>query len=326
MKKFLMFLVSLVFTYSVFAVGENVPTSKSYIDSAVAQKQDRIERTAGATQAITNTGTAGEYGTKDIYDSNGSYLEQMDALVDAATMNAGVQKAIETEFQCVEYNPNDPTDCWLMKLGGISDLPNGYTQLEYIITNDGAYIRLPGFGTGDTSFDMITTRLCTDPYKGLYGAASSNSWAKGTGLQTHTDNAIILLHGNELIKNNAMTNNTEVHITQNKNIYTFTDINGTRTYTQPEYEFQTEHPIRMGAIQAHNLVRPCASIWKYFKVSNMVDSNGNILPDVYLLPALRNSDGVVGMYDTENNVFYTNAGSGEFIAGPVINLYMPSGN
>ena len=55
--------------FSVFATGENIPTSRPYVDSALTQKQDIIERTTGANQVLTNTGTAGEYGTKEIYDS-----------------------------------------------------------------------------------------------------------------------------------------------------------------------------------------------------------------------------------------------------------------
>ena len=35
-----------------------------------------------------------------------------------------------------------------------------------------------------------------------------------------------------------------------------------------------------------------------------------------LVPAKRNSDNTVGMYDTVTNIFFTNAGTGTFIAGP----------
>ena len=37
-----------------------------------------------------------------------------------------------------------------------------------------------------------------------------------------------------------------------------------------------------------------------------------------MVPARRNSDGAIGMYDTVSGQFFTNAGTGEFIAGPVI--------
>ncbi|MBQ6011811.1 MAG: hypothetical protein IJL23_01695, partial [Alphaproteobacteria bacterium] len=35
------------------------------------------------------------------------------------------------------------------------------------------------------------------------------------------------------------------------------------------------------------------------------------------IPARRNSDNVVGMYDTVSKTFFTNAGTGSFVAGPV---------
>lgn len=39
------------------------------------------------------------------------------------------------------------------------------------------------------------------------------------------------------------------------------------------------------------------------------------------IPAERNSDNVLGMYDVINNVFYTNDGSGSFAAGPIVHHY-----
>ena len=118
MRKILISIVGALVFCTAFAAGENIPTSKSYVDAGVAEKQDKISANNGAAQVLTNTGTAGEYGTKGIYDANGEYAAQQNNLVDAATMNAGVQNAIDSEFQCVEYNPNDPTDCWLMDVFG----------------------------------------------------------------------------------------------------------------------------------------------------------------------------------------------------------------
>lgn len=46
---------------------------------------------------------------------------------------------------------------------------------------------------------------------------------------------------------------------------------------------------------------------------------GNLFAD--FIPARRNSDNVVGMYDAVNNVFYGNSGSGTFVAGPVDACY-----
>ncbi len=120
MKKFLFILFGLFVVAGAFAAGENIPTSKSYVDSKLGEKQDIIPKNDGATQVLTNTGTAGEYGTKGIYDANGEYATQQNNLVDAATMNAGVQNAINSEFQCIEWlYPNDhSSDCLLMDVLG----------------------------------------------------------------------------------------------------------------------------------------------------------------------------------------------------------------
>ena len=58
------------------------------------------------------------------------------------------------------------------------------------------------------------------------------------------------------------------------------------------------------------------------KIYDYLD-NGNLIRD--FVPAVRDSDGAVGMYDIVNDVFYTNAGTGEFTAndnnGEIIATY-----
>lgn len=116
MKKVFVFLFCFIFIGTAFATGENVPTSKSYADNALIPKQNVIERATGAAQVLTNTGTSGEYGTKEIYNSSNSYTGQSGALIDAGTMNAAVQNAIDSEFECVDRDGNN--NCLLMNVRG----------------------------------------------------------------------------------------------------------------------------------------------------------------------------------------------------------------
>ena len=51
-----------------------------------------------------------------------------------------------------------------------------------------------------------------------------------------------------------------------------------------------------------------------------IKESGNIVAN--FVPARRESDGVLGMYDLANGQFYTNAGTGTFTAGPVV---LPAG-
>ena len=145
MKKFLFILFGVFVVIGAFAAGENVPTSKSYVDSKLGEKQDIIPANDGVVRVLTNTGTAGEYGAKGIYDATGEYAVQQSNLVDAATMNAGVQNAIDSEFQCIEWlDPNDhSSDCLLFNIfgeTGKSVLPTGFTALEYIESTGTQYI------------------------------------------------------------------------------------------------------------------------------------------------------------------------------------------
>ena len=151
MKKFMAFLFFVLFVGGAFAAGENVPTSKSYVDSKLGEKQDIIPANDGAARVLTNTGTAGEYGTRGIYDANGDYATQQNNLVDAASMNAAVQNAIDSEFECVDNN------CELVNVSGanvrkspnlfdVSKIPERVSSGTLLINN------------GDGSITAIATR------------------------------------------------------------------------------------------------------------------------------------------------------------------------
>ena len=157
MRKFLISMLCIFACFSAYCAGENIPTSKSYIDSALVPKQDIIEGTNDSPQLLTNTGTAGEYETKDIYDSTASYGGQSKSLIDAQTMNTAVQNAIDSEFQCVEYNPNDPTDCWLMDIRGAAPKrsPNLF-DISKIVTRQADGARIVNNGDGSIVVTSIT--------------------------------------------------------------------------------------------------------------------------------------------------------------------------
>lgn len=162
MRKFLISIIGVFMVFSVFAAGENVTTSKSYVDSVVAEKQDTIDHTTGNPQVLTNTGTLGEYETKDIYDSTASYGGQSKSLIDAVTMNTAVQNAIDSEFQCIEYNPNDPTDCWLMDIRGAAPKrsPNLF-DVSKVATGQFSGAKILNNGDGSIVVTPITNSAIT---------------------------------------------------------------------------------------------------------------------------------------------------------------------
>ena len=99
-----------------YAENDNASTSKEYVDAAIADKQPTVPA-AGANNVMTYDSSATNgIGTKGVYDATGDYASQQNALVTAATANAAVQLAINGEFVCHEWNPNDNTDCWLWRI------------------------------------------------------------------------------------------------------------------------------------------------------------------------------------------------------------------
>ena len=57
------------------------------------------------------------------------------------------------------------------------------------------------------------------------------------------------------------------------------------------------------------------SNWAKYKVYSCKIWDNDIIQR-NLIPA-KNSSGILGLYDAVNNVFYTNAGTGTFTAGPI---------
>jgi len=317
MKKFLFILFGVFAVAGAFAAGENVPTSKSYVDSKLVEKQDIIPKNDGTTQVLTNTGTAGEYGTKGIYDANGEYATQTQNLIDAATMNAGVQNAIDSEFQCIEWvDPHDHTsDCLLLQLGGISEIASGFTRVEYIETtgtqwiNTGIVSNCIGLKT-EVKLQLTTNTSAEQAIIGRSGPAGYEVYfSKRKYIGTYHNSQqeafvyIDYLPGTLYTINSEMTN-TGIYQNVNGLSYIYTG------------NMSTFGPADILLFRHNNGYNIYAKVY-YVRIWN----NGLLVRN--FIPARRNSDGEIGMYDTVSNTFFTNAGTGEFIAGPVV--YLPNG-
>ena len=320
MKKILFVLFGLFVVMGAFAAGENIPTSKSYVDSKLVEKQDTIPANDGAARVLTNTGVAGEYGTKGIYDANGAYTTQTQNLVDAATMNAGVQNAIDSEFQCIEWlDPNDhSSDCLLFDVFGPSPqqiIPREYTQIEYIESSGTQWINTGivsnGIGLKTEAKLQLTTNTSEDhAIIGRSGRAGyevyfSNRKYIGAYHQDRQESRVYIdyLPGTLYTINSEMTN-TGIY----QNVNGLSDI-----YTG---DMSTFGPADILLFRHNNRYKAYAKVY-YVKIWN----NGLLVRN--FIPARRNSDGEIGMYDTVSNTFFTNSGTGEFIGGPVV--YLPTG-
>lgn len=318
MRKFLISIIGALSIYSAFAAGENIPTSKSYVDAAIATKQDIISATTGASQVLTNTGTAGEYGTKEIYDSNATYGEQTDALIDAITMNTAVQNAIDSEFQCIEYDENN--ECLLMQLGGITQVPAGYTQLKYLESTGTQYIDT-GIAPTNTTGLMVKFNRQTNGDQVVVGILSGNGGAgqidvnpwRGTLTMPFAESYSYGICGQMIDK---IDYEVSINYKNNRKRY----VNGISVLDISKTLVAHDNTIYMFA--GHSGSGPADWFLKghiyYLQITEGTELVRNFIP------ARRNSDGVLGMYDTVSNTFFTNKGTGEFIAGPIV--YIPQSN
>lgn len=197
-------------------------------------------------------------------------------------------------------------------------LPVGYTQLEYIASNGTQYIDT-GFTFDDTTkahFVFEKTgdnigQLTSGRATAFFGANHSNNsqacilgWnninyvrgGMGTfapALNTKTDVVVDYTSGNaSLIINDISYGHTTGTGLIGKSVLLFAILGNTGPQTVPVTFNQQK-------IYAFELWNGEALVCK-------------------LIPAMRDSDGEVGMYDTISKTFLTNAGTGEFIAGHIL--------
>ena len=318
MKKIIISIIGAMVINAAFAAGENIATSKAFVDAGVAQKQEKIPANNGTAQVLTNTGTPGETGTKDIYDSTGTYSEQTDALVTAGQFNTAVQNAIDNEFTCIQYNPNDPTDCWLVQMRAIveqSMLSSGYTPLEYIESTGTQLIDTNVTQSDHAIIDMFPMSPGTDIVAFMYAPLNVTDFRNGFGLYYDTiaglnDNGFTPIYANLRQTYDIKYDSSSLTI----------KTNNTNAQTSSYYIAQDSHIALFGAYDSTDRNRKIRG--KLYSVQ--IYNKNSIVRD--FIPARRDSDGEIGMYDTVSDTFFTNSGTGEFIAGPAIGPYMPSGN
>ena len=185
-----------------------------------------------------------------------------------------------------------------------------YLQLEYIESTGTQYIDTGQTFTKDYKFEFRTRLL---RYDGIVFGANSNGYEVCFGYyyndrnhlgglftyewQTNKDYDVILDLANtsdnlKLIVNSSVIRNISGD-TNNKKFYLFGGIYNGNSQKIDKYAVQRYYS---------------------FNTYNKIGLLQN------LIPVRRIADNVVGMYDTVSGQFFTNAGTGEFIAGPVVGV------
>lgn len=184
--------------------------------------------------------------------------------------------------------------------------PSGYTELAYIQSSGTQYIDTGFKPNNNTCIEITATMLSATGtrYFGSYQNLSSGPYF-GCGFsnsgyfvnQYNTQNTVT-----------SRRSDTSHHVVKKdkQNLY----IDGTLVNTNTSATFQIDYNIVLLAANVAGDVQFKSSAMLY---SCKLYDNGNLIRD--LIPAKRNADNVVGMYDLVSDTFLTNAGSGSFSYG-----------
>lgn len=197
---------------------------------------------------------------------------------------------------------------WIFQFVSGPKLPSGYTELEYIQSSGTQYIDT-GFKPNQdtrvvTKFDMIQTDTA---WRKLWGSGSGSYnldfalWNDGTTkLQSYYGTKT-----NDAVPITSMSLNVDA----NKNIWEYSG----ETITFDKNNFTCAYSMYIFNVNKDNSSAYLPGMMKLYLFK--IYDNDVLVRD--FIPC-KNTSGIVGLYDTVNNQFYQNAGSGTFIAGPEI--------
>ncbi len=311
--------VAIFVIFSCVAYADTTLTSKNYVDDQVATKQD-IVPAKDTNTVLTHTGESGNIGEKGIYDATGDYLTQQHDLVTAGVADSAIQNAIDTEFVCVEWHENDAhTDAnclgWQIRTKDVNMLPTGYTQLEYLESTGTQYIDMGITVKANTlaEFEYQFKEFSGSNY--VFGQVAGSALsafgyrASSVGMWWFNRRNQIA-DVSDLLKHKVVYNTNGKAYRDNELVATRGTFAGTNNLTILLFaERSDNNHIYKGKVKIY-----------YFILKEGSNTVRNFIP------ARRNSDDVLGMYDLVSNTFFTNAGTGTFIAGPDLNVFMPNGN
>ncbi len=216
----------------------------------------------------------------------------------------GTNKIVDIDSKNVQSLSKDTE--WIFQFVSGQTLPSDYVQLEYIQSSGSQYINT-GFKPNQDTKISITVDFPLSGTSWLYGSrTSANSNSLGflceSGSRYRFDYA-------------SSTNALTVKPTGKFTIYSDKNkcyINGELVVTATYTTFAS--PVNMYIFNNNN--NGSLSGGSSAKLYNCsIYDNGVLIRN--FIPC-KNASGTVGLYDSVNNQFYQNAGSGTFIAGPEI--------
>ena len=195
------------------------------------------------------------------------------------------------------------------------DLPSGYTQLEYIESTGTQYIDT-GFKPNQNTRVVMDAQMTSISGAAFYFGARATGYVDSFGvLYSASAKAMRSAYGSENLTFATTNYTARVQIDKNKTSCML----GAETLNHTATTFQNIHNLYLFASNEFGTVGSLAKMRLY---SCQIYDNGTLIRDY--IPCVTD-DGQIGLYDTVNNAFYGNAGTGSFLRGKTIDPVLPDG-
>ncbi len=194
----------------------------------------------------------------------------------------------------------------------VRGLPDGYTRLQYIESTGTQYIDT-GFAAGSNTRVLAQYKLNNTGFVSPISTRDANVAGAGFGVGCNGSQQFISdYNGNRKVFTTITPNTTDIiTVDKNKNVCTITIGGQSETVTNTASTFTTTNTLPFFAQNGAGNISAGSYAFYSFKMWN-----NNILVRNFI-PA-KNPSNVIGMYDLVSGQFFTNAGTGSFIAGPVV--------
>lgn len=196
-------------------------------------------------------------------------------------------------------------------------LPAGYTKVEYLESSGTQYIDTGIVPTNTTGWKVTLNMPDVQNDQSKFGCRNDNSDTRfwlgcvngkayfgwGTNYPTSENRPSISANVENTVSCNYLNDRT-------------CKLNGTIVYSNlPTLSFTPTKSIWLFGANTGT------GAYRSYKVSEATFTEGNAII-MHLIPAKRNSDNVLGLYDTVGKTFLTNQGTGTFIAGTEQTAYV----
>lgn len=194
-------------------------------------------------------------------------------------------------------------------------LPSGFKKLEYIQSSGTQYIDTGFKPNQDTRVvcEVVGYSIADNSATNLFGARTSTSSSDQFSFNiAGSTNYRSDYYNSRVGYSTELSFSGKIHIDKNKNVCSIESDGTTYTVTNTQGTFQTPFNLFIFGENRNGSVHSIPNVkLYYFKLYD----NGVLIRD--FIPC-KNASGVAGLWDDVNSVFYQNAGSGTFTAGPEV--------